>query len=183
MRRIAVLSGLVLVGGVLGPSTAFAGDDGNSGHNPNRWIAVEDHFAVVLPDGQTFTGDPGPLDPNAPPAVGTRLFISEALHATDDGTTAGDEVGRSHIECTAQVVEIHFLCDAALVFDNGSQLTVSVALDFSDPSTQGQPFDIAVTGGTNDFFGATGQIHATDISTSANETVTLYAADLVLPHR
>jgi hypothetical protein len=183
MRRTAVLSGLVLVGGVLGPSTAFAGEDGNSGHNQNRWIAVEDHFTVVLPDGQTFTGDAGPLDPNSPPAVGTRLFISEALHATDDGTTPGDVVGRSHIECTAQVVEINFLCDAALVFDRGSQLTVSVDLDFSDPSSQGEPFDIAVTGGTNDFFGATGQIHATDVSTSANETVTLYEADLVLPHR
>jgi hypothetical protein len=183
MRRIAVLSGLVLVGGVLGPSTAFAGEDGNSGHNPNRWIAVEDNFAVVLPDGQTFTGDPGPLDPNNPPAVGTRLFISEALHKTDNGSTPGDEVGHSQIECTAQVVKLNFLCDAALVFDSGSQLTASVHLDFSNPSTEGQPFDIAVTGGTNDFFGATGQIHATDISTSANETVTLYDADLVLAHR
>jgi hypothetical protein len=182
-RRIAVLSGLVLLGGVLGPSTAFAGDNGDSGHNPNRWIAVEDHFTVVLPDGQTFPGDAGPLDPNNPPPVGTRLFISEALHATEDGTTQGDEVGRSHIECTAQVVGINFLCDAALVFDNGSQLTVSVDLDFSDPNAQGQPFDIAVTGGTNDFFGATGQIHATDVSTSPNQTVTLYEADLVLAHR
>jgi hypothetical protein len=183
MRRIAVLSGLVLVGGVLGPSTAFAGEDGNSGHTQNRWIAVEDNFAVVLPDGQTFTGDPGPLDPNNPPAVGTRLFISEALHTTDDGSTPGDEVGHSHITCTAQVVEFNFLCEAALVFDSGSQLTVTVDLDFSDPSTQGEPFDIAVTGGTNDFFGAAGQITATDISTSDTETVTLYEADLVLPHR
>ena len=181
MRRIAVLSGLVLVGGVLGPSTAFAGEDGHHG-GQTRWIAVEDNFAVVLPDGQTFTGDPGPLDENDPPDVGTRLFISEVLYATPDGSTRGDKVGRSHIECTAQVVDFNFLCDAALVFGD-SQLLVSVALDFSDPSLEGAPFDIAVTGGTNDFFGATGQIKATDISESDQETVTLYEADLVLPHK
>jgi hypothetical protein len=183
MRRIAVLSGLVLVGGVLGPSTAFAGEDGHHGHDATRWIAVEDHFAVVLPDGETFTGDAGPMDENEPPPVGTRLFISEVLYATDDGSTRGDAVGRSHIECTAQVVDFSFLCDAALVFDTGSQLIVSVHLDFSDPSLEGEPFDIAVTGGTNDFFGATGQVTATDISTSEAETVSLYDADLVLPHK
>jgi hypothetical protein len=183
MRRIAVLSGLVLVGGVLGPSTAFAGEDGHHGDDHNRWIAVEDHFTIVLPDGQTSTGDAGPLDPNAPPPVGTRLFISEALYATADGTTRGDAVGRNHIECTAQAVDFNFLCDAALVFDNGSQLIVAVHLDFSDPSAQGAPFDVAVTGGTNDFFGATGQVTATDISTSAKETVTRYDADLVLPRQ
>ncbi len=180
MRRIAVLSGLVLVGGVLGPSTAFAGEDGDHDH---RWIAVEDEFAVVLPDGQTFTGDAGPMDENDAPPVGTRLFISEKLYKTDDGKTRGDAAGRSHIECTAQVVEFSFLCDAALVFDDRSQLIVSVHLDFSDPSLEGEPFDIAVTGGTNDFFGATGQITATDLSTSETETVSRYDADLVLPHK
>jgi hypothetical protein len=181
MRRIAVLSGLVLVGGVLGPSTAFADDNGRHGHDPVRWIAVEDHFTIVLPDGQTFTGDAGPMDENDPPPVGTQLFISEALYATDDGSTPGDAVGRSHIECTAHVVEFTFLCDAALVFDSGSQLTVTVHLDFSDPSLEGEPFDIAVTGGTNDYFGATGQITATDISGAEDETVTLYEADLRFP--
>ena len=177
MRRIAVLSGLVLVGGVLGPSTAFAHE--HDGH-PDKWIAVQDHFTVVLPDGQTFTGDNSGPDQNTPPPVGTRLFISEALYATADGTTRGDAVGRSHIECTEQVVDFSFLCDAALVFDTGSQLIVSVHLDFSSPESQGQPFDIAVTGGTGDFFGATGVITATDISPSPAESVTVYDADLVL---
>ena len=43
MRRIAVLSGLVLVGGLLGPSTAFADDQGGQNNKENaQWIAVED---------------------------------------------------------------------------------------------------------------------------------------------
>jgi hypothetical protein len=94
---------------------------------------VEDQFAIVLPDGETFTGDedPGPLDPNDAPPVGTQLFVSEVLYETEDGETRGDEVGRSHIQCTAQAVELNLLCDGAFVFDNGSQLHASVALDFS----------------------------------------------------
>jgi hypothetical protein len=179
MRRIAVLSGLVLVGGLLGPSTAFAGEDGLGTDNA-QWIAVEDQFAVVLPDGETFTGeeDPGPLDPNDPPPVGTQVFVSEVLYETEDGETRGDEVGRSHIQCTAQVVEFIFLCDGAFVFDNGSQLHASVALDFSMEGTES--FDIAVTGGTGDWFGATGAVSLTDI-TSEGEPAVLYEADVVLP--
>ncbi len=179
MRRIAVLSGFVLVGGLLGPSTAFAGEDGN-GKNDAQWIAVVDQFALVLPDGETFTGegDPGPLDPNDVPPVGTQLFVSEVLYETEDGETRGDEVGRSHIQCTAQVVELAFVCVGAFVFDDGSQLHASVALDFSMPT---ESFDIAVTGGTGEWFGATGALTLTDIST-ADETSSLYEADVVLPH-
>ncbi len=174
MRRLAVLSGLVLVGGVLGPSTALAAEE-----DTHQWIAVEDDFAIVLPDGETFTEDAGPMDENEAPPVGTSLFISEVLYATDDGETRGDEVGRSHIECTAQVVEFTFLCDGAFVFDTGSQLVASVHIDFSDPELEGMPFDIAVTGGTGDYFGACGVVTVTDISDS-DETVSLYEADLVI---
>jgi hypothetical protein len=180
MRRIAVLSGLVLVGGLLGPSTALAAEDDQHPDDQNRWIAVEDAFAVVLPDGQTFTGDedPGPMDPNDPPPVGTELFISEVLFATEDGETRGDEVGRTHIQCTAQVVEFTFLCDAAFVLDAGSQLLASAHVDFSGMEGPGT-FDIAVTGGTGDFFGATGVVSITE--STPEEGSSLYEADLVLP--
>jgi hypothetical protein len=39
MRRIAVLSGLVLLGGLLGPSTAFATGRDEHADNQDRWIA------------------------------------------------------------------------------------------------------------------------------------------------
>lgn len=180
MRRTAVLSGLVLVGGLLGPSTAFADDQGSqNAKNHAEWIGVEDQFAVVLPNGQTFTGpDQGTMNPNEAPDVGTQVFISEVLYATDDGVTKGDKVGRSHIQCTAQVVKFILRCDGALVFDDGSQLLASVVLDVS---AQPKSFDIAVIGGTGDWFGATGALTNTDIST-AKETASLYEADVVLPH-
>jgi hypothetical protein len=181
-RRTAVLSGLVLVGGLLGPSAALASQDEDKGQH--RWLAVEDHFAIVLPNGETFTEDMPPEEGAPPeeelPPVGARLFISEVLFDTEDGTTRGDEVGRTHIECTAQVVEFLFVCDAAFVFDDGSQLHGSVAADFSSETEEFQ-LVVPVTGGSMNFFGATGEIHLTDISESEDETLTLYEADLVLP--
>ena len=129
---------------------------------------------------ETFSGEPeGPMDPNDPPPTGTQLFISEVLYETEDGETRGEEVGRSHIQCTAQVVEFTFLCDGAFVLDTGSQLLASAHLDFSTEEGP-ETFDIAVTGGTGDFFGATGAVSITDMSTP-DETVSLYDADLVLP--
>jgi hypothetical protein len=183
MRRTAVLSGLVLVGGLLGPSTAFADDQGAQ-HDKNqaRWIAVEDHSTTVLPNGDTITGEdpnPGSMDPNAAPPAGTQLFVSEVLYETKDGRTRGDEVGRSHLQCTAQAVALTFRCDGALVFDDGSELLGSAVLDFSAAD---ESFDIAVLGGTGEWFGATGALSHSDMST-AQETVSLYEADVVLPHR
>jgi hypothetical protein len=52
MRRIAVLSGLVLAGGLLGPSTAFADDQGSQNHKGNaEWIETAALYEadVVLP--------------------------------------------------------------------------------------------------------------------------------------
>jgi len=181
MRRIAVLSGLVLVGGLLGPSAAFAGEDDSHGKDDAQWIAVQDQFAVVLPNGETFTGDdPGSMGPNDVPPIGAQLFISEVLYQTKDGKTRGDEVGRSHIQCTAQAVATTFRCDGALVFDDGSQLLASVVLE--DAAQDQKSFDISVIGGSGEWFGATGTLTNTDMST-ADETVALYEADVVLPQR
>ena len=179
MRRIAVLSALVLAGGLVGPSSALAAED-----NENRWIAVEDQFAIVLPDGETFTDDNSGMPEEELPPVGSRLYISEALHETDDGETAGAEVGRTHIECTAQVAPGIFTCDAVFVFDSGSQLTATVAADFgTEETSETFQLDIPVTGGSGDYFGATGAISLTDITDPDDPdapTTTLYEADLRL---
>ena len=178
MRRMAVLSGLVLVGGLLGPSAALAGEDDRDQVQGDRWIAVQDLFTVVLPDGTTFSGDSGEEPAEFPPP-GTQLFISEVLHETEDGATPGAEVGRSHIECTAQAVEANFLCSAAFVFGPDSQLELSVLIDFSAAGPE--TVEVAVTGGTGDWFGATGAVSMTDVSSSPDQTVTLYEADVVFP--
>lgn len=185
MRRIAALSALVLGAGLIGPSSALATEEHQHDTGQDRWIAVEDHFAIVLPNGDTFTEeDPPPEEAEHQlPPVGSRLFISEVLHATEDGETRGEEVGRTHIECTAQVVPENFLCSIAFVFDTGSQFHGVVHVDFSTQSeTEPLQFDIAVTGGTDDYFGATGEVSLLDVTSADDpnaETETLYEADVV----
>lgn len=182
MRRTAVLSALVLTGGLLGPSSALAAEDDHG----NRWIAVEDHFAIVLPDGTTFTDDEEPAEEDFPPPVGSQLFLSEALYEATADDERGDEVGRSHIECTAQVAPINFSCDVTFVFHDGSQLHGTVVADFGAAETS-EPFqlDVAVTGGTGEFSGATGEISLLDITDPDDpdaEVTTLYEADVHLAH-
>jgi hypothetical protein len=178
MRRVAVLCAGVLASGLLSSSTALAtGDDGD-----HRWIAVEDDVAFVLPDGTTFTEDDPPMagqEQFAPP-VGTRLFLGEALYETDDGSTRGDAVGRTHIECTVQTRPTDFLCGIAFVFDAGSQLHGVVQVEVSTEGMDPDHFDIAVTGGTGDYSGARGVVSLQDISATepGEETVTRYEAHL-----
>ncbi|MFP5371271.1 MAG: hypothetical protein ACLGI3_11060 [Actinomycetes bacterium] len=182
MRRIAVLSAVVLAGGLLVPSSALATSD-DHGH---RWIAVEDHFAIVLPNGDTFTEDDPPPEEEALPPVGSRLFLSEVLHEAEDGETPGVEVGRTHVECTAQVAPAHFRCDIAFVLDSGSQLHGTVAADFGmEETSEAFQLDIPVTGGSGDFFGATGVVSLLDITDPDDPkaaTQTLYEADIRLAH-
>ncbi|MCV2489925.1 hypothetical protein OF117_11175 [Geodermatophilus sp. YIM 151500] len=185
MRRIAVLSVLVLAGGLTGSSAAVAAEaDPGVDH---QWIGVEDTFALVLPDGQTFTGDEEAPPPEEGIQPGTQVFIGEALYATDDGETLGDEIGRTHIECLGQAVPDNLVCDIAFVLDSGSQLHGTVHVDFSTPpENETDPFqlDIAVTGGTGDFSGATGEVALLDITPTDDpnaEVTTLYEAALVLP--
>ena len=179
MRRIAVLSAGVLAVGLIGPSSALAAEDTAQ---DDRWIAVEDHFAIVLPNGDTFTEEEPPMEESDVIPVGSRLFISEALYTTEDGATRGDEVGRTHIECTAQVHPNNLLCDITFVLDEGSQLHGTVHVDFSmEVPTEPVQFDIAVTGGTGDYAGATGVVSLldiTDMDDPAAEVTTLYEADL-----
>ncbi|WP_448613358.1 hypothetical protein [Modestobacter sp. URMC 112] len=183
MRRVAVLSACVVAGSLLCPSSALAAED-DSGGVDHRWIAVEDEFAIVLPDGQTFTEDTPPPEGEEPESfpVGAQLFISEALYATEDGETAGDAVGRTHVVCTAGVVADNLLCDIVWVFDEGGQLHGTVHVDFSAvPETEQLSFDIAVTGGTGDWSGASGTVTLTDTSDAEDpegETTTLYEAHL-----
>ena len=183
MRRLTVLSGLILVGGLLGPATASAADDHHeNADGQHQWIAVEDEFAIVLPNGDTFTDENEPPDEEAEPPVGARLFLGEVLYATDDGETPGDEVGRTTIECTVQATTTAFLCDIVFDVDEAGQLHGTVLVDFTEQSdTEPLQFDIAVTGGTGDFSGATGVVSLTDLTDPDDpeaETTTLYETDI-----
>jgi Dirigent-like protein len=191
MRRVAVLSACAVVGGaLLVPATALAADDDGSGHDGRdvTWLAEEELFAVVLPDGEEFTEDSPPPEgveeeEDFTLPVGSQLFVGEVLYATEDGVTRGDEVGRTHIECVSQIAPDTFSCDIVFVLDEGSsQLHGSVLVTFTEAeASQPESFDIAVTGGTGEFFDAGGAVTLTDTTDEEDPeavTTTLYEADL-----
>jgi hypothetical protein len=186
MRRIAMLSAALLTGGLLIPASALADDTSAAPADRDvTWVALQDEFALVLPDGTTYDEDsppPAGEDPTMSMSTGTRLFLGEKLYATDDGTTRGDQVGRTHIECTAQALPDWLLCDIVFALDDDSQLHGTVLVDFSAESRK-EPlkFDIAVTGGTGDYAGANGVVHltdTTDMSHPGAESTTRYEVDL-----
>jgi hypothetical protein len=136
----------------------------------------------VLPDGTTFDEENPPPDEEAPLPVGARLFIGEALYATEDGATRGDRVGRTYIECTADISPFTFRCDASFVFTEGSQLHATVLIDFAtlDPDVP-EAFEAAVIGGTGEFSdvdGVVSVLQTTDPDDPDAETTTLYEAYL-----
>jgi hypothetical protein len=179
MRRVAVLFGCVVVGGaLLVPASALASDDDRVA----RWIAVEDQFAAVLPDGTTYDEENPPPEEETALPVGAQFFIGEVLYATEDGTTRGDAVGRTYIECTADIAPETFRCDATFVFTGGAQLHATVLLDFTtlDPAAP-EAFDVAVIGGTGEYSDVDGVVSVLDTSDAddpAGETTTLYEAHL-----
>jgi hypothetical protein len=89
MRRIAVLSGLVLVPGFARPESRLC----RGGGRPRRrretstWSAK---FAVVLANSESFSGEeaPGRLTPNNAPLVETQLLISEVQCETEKARQA-----------------------------------------------------------------------------------------------
>jgi hypothetical protein len=182
MRRITMLSGLVLVGGLLGPATATAAEGGGDADDQHRWIAVEDEFAIVLPNGDTFTDEDPPPDEESEPPTGARIFLGEALYTTDDGETPGDEAGRNTIVCTVPAITTSIFCDIVFDVDGAGQLYGTAFVDFTDESgTEPLQFDIAVTGGTGDFSGARGVVTLTDITDLDDPeaaTTTLYETDI-----
>ena len=101
MRRTAALSALILTGGLLESEHPLAAGAATTttGGSPSRTTSPS-----FCPNGTTLTDEGMMEEPEGDPPVGTQLFISEALHEAKDDNEAGDEIGRSHIECTAQVV-------------------------------------------------------------------------------
>jgi hypothetical protein len=184
MCRISVLATLILVGTVLSPSASSATEEEERGDGQRRWIAVQDQVAIVLPDGETYTEQNPPPGEGFVPPVGSRVFVDETLYAAVDGNTRGDEVGRTHIECTAQVVRLSSRCDTAFVLTTGSQLHGVTLVDLSaQTGTEPLQLEIAVTGGTEEFFGATGEVSLLDITDPddpAAEIMTLYETDIEL---
>ncbi|MFF5495209.1 hypothetical protein [Streptomyces aquilus] len=98
--------------------------------------------------------------PQQAPKVGDSFSSADDLYQHK----GGDKVGRDGAVCTVvrtgDPMDIQCVGTFSL---SGGQLTAQVLLAVpADESAQPSTFDVSITGGTDDYRGASGQIHFTD---------------------
>lgn len=127
-------------------ASADHGDDGrgNDGRSKGFTVTVQEVDSVELDLGETGFG------------LGDRFVFTEDLYMR------GKRVGSDHGECVlTRLIEEGqsgtFHCNVTAIFDRWGQITVQGAFDFSE-NEEGEPFRLAVTGGTGKFRDAGGEV-------------------------
>jgi hypothetical protein len=149
MRRIigVAIMALVLIAGVSVFSSANAGNNGSSKDGGS--------FRLL-----TKTVDEADIDVGAP-----KESLGDYFVFTEDLFMKGKRVGSDHGSCMAtriDAAEFSLQCVVTLVLDGKGQITVQGAVTFSEAS--GSTFTLAITGGTDRFRGASGQVKVREIS-------------------
>lgn len=160
MRRIigVAIMAFILIAGNFVFTSASAGDD--SSHDDDG-----DTLRLL-----TRTVDSADLDlGTAGPSLGDQFVF------TDDVYKKGELVGADHGTCTVLRIEdtdFTVQCVVTLVLDDKGQIAVQGAVTFTEDETA--PFTLAITGGTDRFRDATGQVKVREIS----DTDTLLKVEL-----
>lgn len=146
--------------------------------------ATETASTYITADGTVHTEAEAEAE-MVPPTAGDRFVFVDTIYADTERT---EEVGRNDIVCTVTEFsgtseadfEQHMTCDGVVTLDDGTlawQAAVHVAAtDEFDPEA---PFaTVAITGGTGDYRGASGQASLFDESESEAESLTRYEIHL-----
>lgn len=162
MRRTlvlsAVLTGLVVVatGIAAGASSPGLGSNGGDHGEDGRFHVLR----VERNAGSSVTLD---LDHSGSGA----LTIGDQIVETAEFFIGNREVGKDGVVCTKVRAPEWFQCVATNSFGNGD-LTVQFFADF----TSAEPGRFAITGGTREYFGATGEVTFVDNPPPARDDVT-----------
>ncbi|CCK27732.1 hypothetical protein BN159_3353 [Streptomyces davaonensis JCM 4913] len=98
-------------------------------------------------------------EPQQLPRVGDSFTFADDLYEEK----GGEKVGRDGVTCTVVRTgnPLDIQCLGTFVL-SGGQITAQVLMTVPLTEEEQPPFDAAVTGGTDDYRGASGQIHFTD---------------------
>ena len=191
MRRLlAVIAGLLLLLGLLGPN-AVAGEDRTTDpddHRPTLTLyATETSSVAISPTGEV---DPAEDDPSGF-APGARFLAVDTLYSDEARTK---RVGRNDLSC--DVTEItgpaeeptgaSLLCSGVIALDDQGSLAwqASVSFAMTEAEDSEAPFaTVAITGGTGDFRKAGGQVAIFEEGTPGededSESLTRYEVELL----
>jgi hypothetical protein len=153
----------------LGFATAFVGSMVLAGTASSDGVGSETIwlFADANEDAEIFLpASGGPADDETPPVAGDRNISRDDLFllgGTEDAPQpTGAPVGRNDIECTfVELSESDFsarlLCHGVIEQFGLGTIAWQASLLFSQ-ATEGQPFNVAITGGTGIYANAGGEI-------------------------
>ncbi len=117
--------------------------------------AQEDDFTLYA---REVAGDEEE-EPQQVPKVGDSFTFADDLYEVK----GGEKVGRDGVTCTVVRTgdPLDIQCVGTFVL-SGGQISAQVLMTVPLTEEEQPPFDAAVTGGTDDYRGARGQIHFTD---------------------
>ena len=170
---IAVVASL-LVGG---------GASGSGFRSETIWLYADANEAAdtYLP----VSGEPPSEE--TPPSVGDRNISRDDLYVLggtpDAPAPVGDLVGRNDIDCTfvevdATVFSARLLCPGVIEKFALGTITWQATIVFSE-ETSGQPFQVAITGGTGAFANAGGEIIVHEVPSEDELTDSVYEIRLL----
>jgi hypothetical protein len=161
MRRTLVLSAVLTVLVVATGVAAGASSPGSGRHGDDRGKDGRFHVLRVERNaGSSVTLD---LDHSG----SDPLTIGDEIVETAEFFIGNREVGKDGVVCTKVRAPEWFQCVATNSFDKGD-LTVQFLGDF----TSAEPGHFAITGGTREYFGATGEVTFVDNPSPARDEVT-----------
>lgn len=139
---------------------------------------VEELDATVRPDGSTETGFPLP--------IGTDFFLAEDLFLPDPSSPrdpGGATIGTGRTHCTVEPPRgLVISCDVTFELSEGSTLSGTETIDFRT-ITPNEPLSaaVAITGGTGQLIGATGECTLTDREDHATSGISFYDCRISQP--
>lgn len=182
-KSFALLVAALLALAVLATGAAAHDDGGKQARGTSLTLhAVEDDFVAISREGGVLPED------EFAPQVGDRLVLTETVFADEART---EQVGRNHIECTFTEAEgeipeeppaggdppafaVSFVCAGVLDLFGQGTLSWSGVTGFSSQDEPGpdEPFIVlAVTGGTSDLIGASGEVQVFEVAGAAEDEV------------
>jgi allene oxide cyclase-like protein len=151
---VAVIAAVALAVGAV--TLASADSNGSSDEHHARVIKVLEH------EDQTQANDVG-----APgPSLGDEFIFSSVLLRRAGGEQVGTDGGVCtfvRLEQNNTVGTAHCVATASLA---GGQITLQGLATFSLSATTNPPSDVAITGGTGAYEGASGHVHIEEVSES-----------------
>lgn len=155
-RTMRCVAGGIMALALMGVGVGVAA--GKGGHRA-KWITVTDTWVLdAVSEAEVFVAPDGSTTPpvgQVPPPGSMFFFRDEIFAAADLGTAKGARLGTSFGNCTVGTAGA--LCEVHVSITDRGTIEAKFAFAFTDVAVPGVPLPTAITGGTGEFAGISGE--------------------------